>query len=433
MSTRNTRRGVYVTVVAALAATVVGLANYELSATERPHSQAELRDVAPVVSTKFDHKPTLLVVGDAYAPMYPYVVADQMGWSLALDAQDGTGFVDGIGNGSTAAAPLIGRLDGDAATYRVDYVLIDAGRKDLGDQPDRVADAADEYTKKVHSDWPNAKIIFILPAHATPDADGNYPALAEGLRRTAASVGGYVIDPVAQHWYRDVDAKMLVWDGAHLNSNGDTYYADRVVENLKQMFDGKPTLLAVGDSFAAGIGDPKHPTYPHLVAQKMGWNLALDAQAGTGFLSGIDSLSPPTVPFIDRLDRDAATYAYHVEYVLVDGGRSDLGLPPERVVAAADDYIKKAHSDWPNAKILIILPSYPTSVAAENYSALADGLRRTAGSVGAEVIDPAAQRWYSNIDGKALMWRDGAHLNSDGDTYYADKVISNLKRMGLAS
>ena len=103
------------------------------------------------------------------------------------------------------------------------------------------------------------------------------------------------------------------------------------------------------------------------------------------------------------------------------------------MVAAADEYIKKVHSDWPKAKIIIILPNFPTPVVAEHYPALAQGLRRTAESVAAEVIDPTAQHWYSDIDGKTLMWRDGAHLNSKGDAYYAGKVTDSLKRMGFGS
>jgi len=247
-------------------------------------------------------------------------------------------------------------------------------------------------------------------------------------------VGAYLIDPVAQHWDSDIDAMMLRRrGGVHFNPNFERYYADKVIENLEQMFDRKPTLLVVGDSPAPGTGDPSIVTYPYLLADKMGWNLALDGQVGTGFVNGIDSVSPPRVPFIDRLDGDAATYASHVEYVLVDGGRNDLGLPPERVVAAADEYIKKVHSDWPNAKIIIILPTFPTPDVAANYPAVSQGLRRTAETVGAYVIDPVEQRWYRGIDVKPLLWHDGIHLNGKGETYYADKIIENLKQMGFGS
>jgi lysophospholipase L1-like esterase len=433
MFSRKTVHGVrsqmLVTTVAVLSLTVGAMAYRELRRTDFPDRQAEPRPVAASVSAMFDHQRTLLVVSDSYAVSYPAVVADKMGWNLALDVQDGTGFVHG-GRNLSAGVPFIDRLDRDAATYRVDYVLIDGGRNDLGEPPGRVVAAADDYIKKVRSKWPDAKIVVLLPATAISDVAENYPAVAEGLRRTAQSTGAYVIDPVEQGWYRDIDGKSLLWrDGAHLNGNGETYYADKVVANLTQIFDNRPTLLVVGDSFAGGTGDPGFVTYPYLVADKMGWNLALDAQGGTGFVHRMDNLSPPRVPFIDRLDRDVATYRYHVDYVLIDGGRNDLGELPEPVVAAADAYIKKVHSAWPNAKIIVMLPSYATATVADNYPALAQGLRRTAESVGAYVIDPVAQGWYRDVDIKPLLLDGGADFNGEGNSYYANKIVENLARM----
>jgi hypothetical protein len=233
---RGARRAINVTVVAVLASTVVGLAYYGLRSTEPPDGQAEPHDVAPLASIKFDYKPTLLVVRDSYAIIYPDLVADRMGWSLDLDGQDGTGFVGSVDMHNPERVPFIDRLDGDAATYRVDYVLIDGGRNDLGEPPEPVVAAADEYIRKVRSDWPKAKIVIMLPASATADATTNYPAVANGLRRTAESVGAYVIDPAAQGWYRDIDVKPLLGqDGTHLNGDGETYCADKIIENLKLM------------------------------------------------------------------------------------------------------------------------------------------------------------------------------------------------------
>jgi GDSL-like Lipase/Acylhydrolase family len=240
MSARNTlrgaRRAINVTVVAVSASTVVGLAYCGLHSTEPPHGQAEPHHGAPLASMMFDYKPTLLVVRDSYAIIYPDLVADRMGWSLALDGRDGTGFVRSVDMHNPERVPFIDRLDGDVATYRVDYVLIDGGRNDLGERPEPVVAAADEYIKKVRSDWPKAKIVIMLPASATADETANYPAVADGLRRTAESVGAYVIDPVAQGWYRDIDVKPLLGqDGTHLNGNGETYCANKIIENLKLM------------------------------------------------------------------------------------------------------------------------------------------------------------------------------------------------------
>jgi GDSL-like Lipase/Acylhydrolase family len=235
---RDARHGINVTVVAALASTVLGLAYYELRSTEPPHGQAEPHAVAPLASKMFDYKPTLLVVRDSYAVTYPNLVADRMGWTLALDGRERTGFVGSVDNDNPARVPFIDRLDGDAATYHVDYVLIDGGRNDLGESPEPVVAAADEYIKKVRSDWPKANIIVMLPAATTTDQTANYPAVADGLRRAAESVGAHVIDPLAQGWYRDIDVKPLLWqdkDGTHLNANGEVYFADKIITSLKQM------------------------------------------------------------------------------------------------------------------------------------------------------------------------------------------------------
>jgi hypothetical protein len=235
---RGKRRAINGAVVAVLASTVVGLAYYGLRSTEPPRGQAEPRDAAPSASITFDYKPTLLVVRDSYAIRYPDLVADRMGWSLALDGQDGTGFVRTVDMHNPKRVPFIDRLDADAVTHRVDYVLIDGGRHDLGEPPESVVAAADEYLSKARSHWPKATIIVLLPASAMADDTANYPAVADGLRRTAESVGAYVIDPVAQGWYRDIDVKPLLrqdGDGAHLNGDGETYYADKIIENLKLM------------------------------------------------------------------------------------------------------------------------------------------------------------------------------------------------------
>lgn len=431
---RGARRVIPVAVIAVLASIIGGLTYLALPGGQPNDDAALPHDVVPSTSTMFDHQTTLLVVSDGYALTYPDTVADKMGWTLALDVQDGTGFLPGVDDVVPARVPFGERLDRDAATYHADYVLIDGGRNDLNEPPERVVAAADEYINRVHAKWPKAKVVVIAPNSATAEEPASYAAVAQGLHSTADTAGAYLIDPLAQRWYGDVDPTFLrLPDDTHLNANGDTYYADKIIENFKQMFDAKPTLLLVGDSFAGGTGDPGIVTYPNVLARKKNWNVALDAQGGTGFVHRVDNIAPPRVPFIDRLDADAATYHYRLDYVLIDGGRSDLGEPLAPMLAAADEYIKKVRLDWPNAKIVVVLPSYVTKNVASDYPALADGLRASAQSVGADVIDPVAQHWYRDIDLKPLLWKDGVNLSADGNAYYADKIIENLTRMGVAS
>ena len=197
MSTRNGLRGarrlILTVVIAALALTVGGLTYAGLPVGAG--SATAPRDVVPSTSKMFDHQPALLVVGDSYAAAYPDLVADKLGWSLSADVQDGTGFVSHTDTPSPAHAPFIDRLERDASTYHADYVLIDGGRNDLSAPPEQVLPAAEEYLNDVHSRWPEAKIIVVLPTFAASDESANYPAMADGLRRTADALGAYVIDP----------------------------------------------------------------------------------------------------------------------------------------------------------------------------------------------------------------------------------------------
>ena len=98
--------------------------------------------------------------------------------------------------------------------------------------------------------------------------------------------------------------------------------------------DRTPTLLVVGDSFAGGTGDPRITTYPGLVAERMGWNLRLDAEGGTGYIASSTGTRRQGRPFIERLPYDAAQF--DADYILVDGGRNDLGELPNRTAAAMD-------------------------------------------------------------------------------------------------
>jgi lysophospholipase L1-like esterase len=218
----------------------------------------------------------------------------------------------------------------------------------------------------------------------------------------------------------------LQWQRVDASAHGDVPGA--TVPSLESMFDYRPTLLVVGDSFAGGTGDPTFRPYPYLLGDRLGWNLTVDAQGGTGFVKGATAGKSHGVPFLNRLARDGELY--NVDYVLIDGGRNDLGLPPTEVIPAADEYIRKVHDTWPKAKIIVMLPSYVSAKEAANYPALSQGLRRIADEVDADVIDPVAEGWYRGRDLAPLFWNDRVHLNAVGNEYYASRIIADLKALG---
>ena len=61
--------------------------------------------------------------------------------------------------------------------------------------------------------------------------------LAATLHQAASNVGAYLINPIGLGWYHNIDLAPLLWkDHIHLNNAGQEYYANRLVDNLKQWF-----------------------------------------------------------------------------------------------------------------------------------------------------------------------------------------------------
>jgi len=198
--------------------------------------------------------------------------------------------------------------------------------------------------------------------------------------------------------------------------------------NVAANFGHRPTLLVVGDSFAAGV-DAESMAYPRLIGDIMNWNVIADAQGGTGFTNpGLHGLI-----FADRLVHQDDAASYKVDYILVDGGRNDGGAPPDVLVTAVDSYLHQLRATWPKAKIIVMMPSFIANHAAGPRRDLLIGqMSESARSVGADVIDPVGEGWYDSIDLKSILWQDNIHPNAAGQEYYAERIIRDLKRLGIA-
>jgi lysophospholipase L1-like esterase len=166
----------------------------------------------------------------------------------------------------------------------------------------------------------------------------------------------------------------------------------------------------------------------------MHWNVVVDAMGARGFLPTDASnvgVARPVPPFIDALKYDADTY--RADYIIVDGGRNDLGKDPDRFAPAYDEYMTALRSYYPQAKIISLVPSYITPQRAELYEVNSAAVRQSAEKVGAYVMDPFAEGWFENIDLAPLLWTDGVHLNGAGAEYYAQEIVDGMRRLGILS
>ena len=225
------------------------------------------------------------------------------------------------------------------------------------------------------------------------------------------------------------------FDRSELVPNPPTAVGNAAPER-EPFFETRPALLVVTDSMGGGVGDPNiTKNYPQYLAEKMGWDVNVDGVGATGYVEThltmeLDKVDRTVPPVIDRLDIDAKNY--RADYIVVDVGRNDFRKDPRVVAPAIDDYLTQLRSRYPGAQIMVIAPLYISTFIPMQHYALADQIRQSAEKIGAHVLDPVAEGWWTGVDLPALWWTDGIHLNTPGAQYYAEKIAEGMRRVGIA-
>ncbi|MGB3770847.1 MAG: SGNH/GDSL hydrolase family protein [Rhodococcus sp. (in: high G+C Gram-positive bacteria)] len=194
----------------------------------------------------------------------------------------------------------------------------------------------------------------------------------------------------------------------------------------------QPTALWVGDSYTAGVGRIDNASYARIVCLRMGWACNVDAEGSTGFLDdgaaeyeGVTSRLPARLPF-DKENFDA-------DIVLVDAGRNDLEVEFGTLLAAMDEYVGDVREGWPDARIVIIVPTFMSPEKYDNYDAFVAGINDIAAKVGGQVLDPIALGWYADVDIPSMQISDRVHPNAVGNAYLAGVIEGDLRDLGLGS
>ena len=189
--------------------------------------------------------PSVLFIGDSFtegtgavSPRqgYPCLTAVAMGWVCNLDAQGGTGFLNNGHLNSARNEPLAARIDDDTQRYVADVVVVDAGRNDGNRPVAQVAAAMRSYLSAVHTAFPRARLVMIVPAYvdSTP---ANYPfgvQLGQEMRDAVKKYDGVVVDPLSGNWRGDRSmARLTGNDGVHLSPYGQRLWASYLTKALK--------------------------------------------------------------------------------------------------------------------------------------------------------------------------------------------------------
>jgi len=189
-----------------------------------------------------------------------------------------------------------------------------------------------------------------------------------------------------------------------------------------------PTLLVIGDSFVAGAGVPDaRQAYPALLADATGMRLLVDGQGGTGFINDAHGTgNGDTSKMIDRLTTDGKRFP-DASVVVIDAGRNDLRYPLTDVGNAVSEYLDKARAQWPAADIVVVVPAFIKSQPFDGYREVLSSFKSSATKIGATLVDPIAERWYTNVDVTKLVAADRVHPNTEGARLIAAHLEESLR------
>lgn len=183
-----------------------------------------------------------------------------------------------------------------------------------------------------------------------------------------------------------------------------------------------PSRLAViGDSYTAGFEDTGRgaANWTELAWQTLarrGLYVRADVAAEGGAGYGVRGNA-------GGLYGDLTARAVQADDALVVffGSRNDQDVEPGQLSRLVADTLGLARRTAPSARMLVIGPPWPTTDVPGNVWRVRDILSTEARVVGADFVDPLAERWF--VGRPDLIGPDGVHPTDAGHAYLADKIV----------
>lgn len=189
----------------------------------------------------------------------------------------------------------------------------------------------------------------------------------------------------------------------------------------------------LGDSYTAGIGDTtRDQTYAALTAQRLGWQVIVAGQAGTGLLApGHDDHT------FGQLYQMQLAWRPAPDMAIIVGGHNDWPYPPSLEEAGATRLIEQMRQRWPRTHLLFVGPMWGSGEPRTEALSIRDALKTAAGRENVPFIDPLAERWITGSrdsgtgNAPRFILKDNTHPNAAGHRYFSDRLVSDLHKLGL--
>ena len=186
---------------------------------------------------------------------------------------------------------------------------------------------------------------------------------------------------------------------------------------------GQPVVAFYGDSYTLGTGasEPSQ-RWSTLICADRGWAEFNPSVNGLGFVNNRSALPGDLIGRIIDADPDI---------VFVTMGLNDnFSMPGSaaEIEAAISDDIETLAAELPEARLIVVEPFWYTDERPASVDTIISWVRDAAEGVGADYI-AGASYW---IEGHPeWMAADGIHPNDDGYAAMAERMDTELKKLGL--
>ncbi|PTT59604.1 SGNH/GDSL hydrolase family protein, partial [Arthrobacter sp. HMWF013] len=186
-------------------------------------------------------EPVLLIVGDSYTAGvgadaedqgWAYHVAGELGFPTNIDGVGGTGFAWGGGQDDRGLEYGV-RLQEIAATepaFVPNLLILQGGQNDaVANDPAAVEAATTETIETARTLWPGVQVVVLGPSAPQPLAEQLRDA-NNAVRAGAAAAQAPFIDAYGAGWFTAANSQQFYTDGAHVDTAGHRYIADKFLE-----------------------------------------------------------------------------------------------------------------------------------------------------------------------------------------------------------
>lgn len=188
----------------------------------------------------------------------------------------------------------------------------------------------------------------------------------------------------------------------------------------------EPHLLILGDSYTEGYGaeDPEEQGWAYLATDQLGWDVQVDGVGGTGFTYDGPNGLPQS--YDDRIAALIADGSFAPNVVVLQGGQNDYRAAPAELRAAVVAEVEQLRAAFNGVQIVIFGPAAPQPLG-DQLRSQDDAIRAGADQAAVPYISPVSEGWLTTENSGEYGFSDGAHLNTAGHAYLAQRFLEDFR------